>query len=141
MMKKIQHLIGGLCLLAAIASCEDYLDRSIETELTEEEVFKNFDSAQGFVEEMYAMIVDYSTAAHWQHFHCYGEDAVGIDTWQFDYAIDEGRYWAWQTNGPGSMFDGNTNTNADLPFDRAKLWPSSWAASENRILSLLMPIV
>ncbi|SHJ01111.1 RagB/SusD family nutrient uptake outer membrane protein [Pseudozobellia thermophila] len=126
-MLRVFKLLIAICFLGLLASCEDYLDKSIETELTKEEVFKNFDSAQGFVEEMYAMIVDYSTAAHWQHFHCYGEDAVGIDTWQFDYAIDEGRYWAWQTNGPGSMFDGPTNTNADLPFDRAKLWPSSWA--------------
>jgi len=124
-MNKVFKLISTMCLIGVFFSCEDYLDKTIETDLTVDEVFKNFDNAQGFVEEMYAMIVDYSTAAHWQHYMCYGEDAIGVETWLFDYAIDEGNYWNWQ--GSGSMFTGGGNTSSDLPFSRHAIWPSSWA--------------
>ncbi len=119
------------CLLLVTASCEDYLDKTIETDLNQGEVFKNFNNAQGFVEEMYAMVVNYGTATHWQSYMCYGDDAIGTQNWQFDYRIDQGRYWNWISTGGtgiGSIFyNENPNSNADLPFERAGIWQSSWA--------------
>lgn len=48
-------------------SCEDYLDKTIETDLSINEVFQDFDNSQGWVEEMYAMMVDYA-GAFWQYY-------------------------------------------------------------------------
>jgi len=118
-----------ICLIWLSSSCEDYLDKTIETDLDVQEVFKNFNNAQGFVEEMYALVVNYGTGTHWQSYMCYGDDAVGTQNWQFDYRIDQGRYWDWMMNGGmGTIFyEGATNTNADYPFDRAGIWQNSWA--------------
>ncbi len=116
-----------MCLLLGSFSCEEYLDKTIETDLDQEEVFKNFDNAQGFVEEMYAMVVNYGTATHWQGYMCYGDDAIGTQNWQFDYRIDQGRYWNW-IGGIGTFFyNDNANTSDGLPFRRAGIWQSSWA--------------
>ena len=121
---KFLFLIG---FVAISSSCEDYLDKTIETDLNKEEVFKNFNNAQGFIEEMYAMVVNYGTATHWQSYMCYGDDALGNQTWQFDYRIDQGRYWDWM-NDMGSIFYENTyNTNHNYPFNRHGIWQSSWA--------------
>ncbi|NJN26921.1 MAG: RagB/SusD family nutrient uptake outer membrane protein [Cyclobacteriaceae bacterium] len=134
-MKKYIAVIFIAASLFVFSGCEDYLDKSIETDLAIDDVFKNFVNAQGFVEEMYAQMVDYGTAMHWQSYMCLGEDAVGSDTWMFDYRIDEGRYWSWdQNDGMGTIFYLNRpwnnpphpNTNAELPFERSGIWNSSW---------------
>lgn len=123
----LTKIFGLICLLLGMSSCEDYLDKTIETDLDKDEVFKNFNNAQGFVEEMYAMVVNYGTATHWQSYMCYGDDAVGNQAWQFDYRIDQGRYWDWMGDIGTYFSDPDYDTNADYPFDRAGVWQSSWA--------------
>ena len=126
MIKHITKIVLLLSVFVGISSCEDYLDKSIETDVTINEVFKNFTNAQGFTEEMYAMVVDYGQAGHWQHFMCIGEDMIGNDTWQFHRAVDEGRYWSWMSDG-GCMFYEDANTGANKSLDRHGIWQSSWA--------------
>ncbi|MFA9388851.1 MAG: RagB/SusD family nutrient uptake outer membrane protein [Prolixibacteraceae bacterium] len=124
----MNHIVKISCLicLMGLLSCEDYLDKTIETDLQMEEVFKDFKNSQGFVEEMYAMIVDYGGAAHWQTFMANGEDAIGTDTWRWDYSVDAGDYWAW-LNEKRNIYYGGDDTNAELAFDRHGIYRSSWA--------------
>lgn len=123
-MRNLYKLISLVSLIGVMYSCEDYLDRSIETDLTVDEVFKNFESSQGFVEEMYAMIVDYSWA-HYANYPYYGEESIGVETWIFDYSSDQGRYWDWQDNF--NYFSGGGNTSSGEPHNKSAVWPSSWA--------------
>lgn len=44
----------GFCM----TSCEDYLDKSPESTVSEEDAFKNFRNFQGFIEEIYNCIPD-----------------------------------------------------------------------------------
>ncbi|MEN8805637.1 MAG: hypothetical protein ABF278_08435, partial [Wenyingzhuangia sp.] len=56
-------------------SCEDYLDVAPESVLSEEEVFSTFKNAQGFVEEMYALVVSYEMQTHTFQDYLFGDDA------------------------------------------------------------------
>ena len=71
-------------------SCEDYLDVAPEAVLNREEVFSTFENAQGFIEEMYALVVDYGTSAHTFQDYLYGDDAHGNRTWKASFLIDRG---------------------------------------------------
>ena len=54
-------LCSGLLSLAVglgMTSCEDYLDKSPESTVSEEDAFKNFRNFQGFIEEIYNCIPD-----------------------------------------------------------------------------------
>ena len=54
-------LCSGLLALAVglgMTSCEDYLDKSPESTVSEEDAFKNFRNFQGFIEEIYNCIPD-----------------------------------------------------------------------------------
>ena len=56
----------GFCM----TSCEDYLDKSPESTVSEEDAFKNFRNFQGFIEEIYNCIPDkekcnYCTSWNW----------------------------------------------------------------------------
>ena len=57
----MKNLITKLVLVFGLLlslSCEDYLDKAPESDLSQEDVFSTFENAQGFVEEMYALVVD-----------------------------------------------------------------------------------
>lgn len=93
---KISFVLG---LLLFSASCEDYLDIAPEANITVDEVFENFDNAQGFIEEMYSLVTDYQYGGHSQTDWLYGDDATINNGWQFSNHIDRGNLDQWQTHG------------------------------------------
>ena len=84
-MKSLIINISIITFLAFSFSCEDYLDKAPESDLTINEVFKDFQNAQGFVEEMYMYIVDYALGGHYQTFFCLGDDSDGRTTYLMDH--------------------------------------------------------
>lgn len=69
------------CSLALTTSCTDYLDKSPESDVSAEDAFKNFKNFQGFTEELYLCIPDFSKS-YWTTSWNWGEDdiqAVGIN--------------------------------------------------------------
>ena len=83
---KIVFILGLLISF----SCEDYLDVSPDAVIDEEEVFSTFNNAQGFVEEMYALVVSYEQQSHtFQDFLLVVEGFVDRPT-QASGAIDGG---------------------------------------------------
>ena len=62
-MKKYTQIIkcGLLALIMAGATaCTDYLDRSPDSSISSTDAFKNFTNFQGFTEELYYCIPDFS---------------------------------------------------------------------------------
>lgn len=53
------RIILGLLMLIGFASCEDYLDKAPELGLTEEDVFAEFESARGYLDQNYNMLEDF----------------------------------------------------------------------------------
>ena len=125
--------------LAFTVSCEDYLDRAPESNLSQEEVFSNFDNAQGFVEEMYALVVDYATASHTFQDYLYGDDAYGNRTWKASYQIDNGNLqglrnhnYSYLTNWKRSAYgSNNASTNRDQAARRPGLYDGSLRGIRN----------
>lgn len=120
-------------------SCEDYLDIAPESELDQTDVFSNFDNAQGFVEEMYALVVDYGTSAHTFQDYLYGDDAHGNRTWKGSYQIDNGDLnglnrsnysylTSWKNATYGSK---DANTNQNNQSRRPGLWDGSLKGIRN----------
>lgn len=117
------YIYRSIFILALLFSfsCEDYLDKAPESTLTEEEVFKDFDHAQGFVEQMYAYVVDYGTGGHWQTDYMYGDDAIINNTWMPSAQIDKGNLGFWRGNNFTYLSTGvNRNGHAydSNPFNR-----------------------
>jgi hypothetical protein len=56
---KIGIITGLLCFGLSFNSCEDYLDKAPAASYTENGVFGNFTSFQGWVEEMYVCMTRY----------------------------------------------------------------------------------
>ncbi len=111
-------LIAGIIMTGlTLGSCEDYLDKSPESNIIEEDVFGNFVSFQGFVEEMHNCIVDYHKRLGgnlYHNFNC-ADEVVSSRPLMWD----DGNYWDQK-----KLLIGTANTNLD-PMNK-QIWPLSW---------------
>ena len=100
MIKNIYKLIACgtlLLMIAALSSCKDYLDRSPEAEVSSTDAFISFNNFQGFVEELYSSVPDY-TIYTWACDWILGDEILnkvgGI--WVND-EMDKGNSWVWDS--------------------------------------------
>ena len=112
----------GFCM----TSCEDYLDKSPESTVSEEDAFKNFRNFQGFIEEIYNCIPDkekcnYCTSWNWGDDELFNSMGDGHMTHQ----ADLGNFRAWQSNGQCWLYRDSSNPASTNAFDHS-LWPHSW---------------
>ncbi|WP_207424919.1 RagB/SusD family nutrient uptake outer membrane protein [Desertivirga brevis] len=126
----ISCLIVWSCLF--FSSCEKYLDKDPETNISEKEAFKNFTNFQGFTEELYPCIVNFSNN-YWTNSFNWGEDEITstAGNYHFIHRIDEGNFWGWQSEfdgwGSGWLNRSNFSTNPGRFNPNNKdLWNAAW---------------
>lgn len=79
-----------------VSSCSDYLDKAPQSDISENDPYKNFKNFQGFVEGLYNCIPAMTS----RDFHScwnFGEDEFWEpnETRMMSYAIDQGNFWGW----------------------------------------------
>lgn len=132
-MKTSINIILKYSLILSVAliswSCDEYLDKSEDTNISEEEAFKNFTNFQGFTEELYQCIPDF-TNRYWTNSWNWGEDEIQSTARDFHFVvkIDNGNFWGWQSEhdgwGAGWMDTGNADRNAERMTK--DLWRNGW---------------
>lgn len=122
-------LAFGIIVAAGLVSCKKYLDRADESIVSGDDAFKNFTNFQGFTEELYNCIPDFSNA-YWTNSWNWGEDEIQSTARDFHFVvkIDNGDFWGWQAQydgwQAGWMDRNNTNTSDDR-FSKS-LWRLGW---------------
>lgn len=125
-------MVGGV-------SCKKYLDKAPESIVSEETAFKDFRNFQGFTEELYNCIPDF-TNRYWTNSWNWGDDEIQSTVQNFHIVnkIDNGDFWGWQREfdgwGAGFMDNAGANTNNDR-FTKG-LWPLAWYAIRKSNLGL-----
>lgn len=146
MKKFISYLLGACLLLGVLlfASCRKYLDKLPESEISSDQAFKNFTNFQGFTEQLYEGIPDF-TNAYWTNNWNWGDDIVTSS--DMDYQIvnmfDNGNFWGWQHEHNGwntSWMDKSSGQFGTIPgvghrFDR-DLWHDGWTTIRKANLGL-----
>ncbi|WP_299130781.1 RagB/SusD family nutrient uptake outer membrane protein [uncultured Winogradskyella sp.] len=99
-------------------SCEDYLDVQPDAVIDEEFVFSTFNNTQGFVEEMYALVVSYEQQTHTFQDFLLGDDGFVDRPTKASGDIDAGRFndvirdnFCYLNNHFNSQF-GSSGTNS-----------------------------
>jgi hypothetical protein len=127
---RITLSVGLLLAVLGLASCKKYLDRPLEANISEKDVFTNFRSFQGFTEELYSCLPDMSKST-WNSEWNMGDDVLSTTnaTYRLNAEFDNGNYRAWQTGGGGWdnswLDDSRANTNPNEVHDKG-LWPLCW---------------
>jgi hypothetical protein len=131
MNKYSKILLSTLVVAATISlvSCKKFLDREPQSVVSTDDAFKNYTNFQGFTEELYHCIPDF-TNAYWTNSWNWGEDEIQSTARDFHFVvkIDNGDFWGWQTQfdgwQAGWMDRSNTSTNDDR-FTKS-LWKLGW---------------
>ncbi len=128
-MKKISKLLILLVALFGVTSCSDFLNRDPQSLISEEDAFKNFINFQGYTEELYHCIPDF-TNRYWTNSFNWGEDEIQstANTFHFLVKIENGDFWGWQAQHDGwgaGWLDRNGWSTNDDRFTKG-LWPLAW---------------
>ena len=119
----------AISALFFISSCEDYLDREEESIVSEEEAFKNFTNFQGYTEELYHCIPDF-TNAYWTNSWNWGDDEIQSTSGDFHILpkFENGDFWAWQHEFDGWDAGWMNRNDATTDDDRMSkdLWTLGW---------------
>ena len=121
---------GLLTASFGLTSCEDYLEKTHESTVSEEDAFKTFRTFQGFTEELYYCLPDHAHC-YWQNSFNWGEDEIisfGKDYFM-GYKIDLGDFWGWQSGFDGwgcCWMDGSNVSSTSTDRMQKKLWPLAW---------------
>lgn len=128
--KNIQYYLRNSLVILMIAfssvSCEDYLDKAPEADITEKDVYGNFSSFQGFVEVMYNCIMDPDKGHAWNKY-LFADETLGPTPYQFDY----GNYWG----NEGYFYGVSVNVGSTNPRDR-RVWEYAWYGIRQANLAL-----
>ncbi|MNK67129.1 SusD family protein [compost metagenome] len=118
----------------SLLSCNKYLDKEEQSNVSSKEAFKNFINFQGYTEELYNCVVNFSNN-YWTNSWNWGEDEITSTANNFHFVnkIDQGNFWGWQREsdgwGAGWMDQGDfTTRNDDVFANRAfrDLWSAAW---------------
>lgn len=131
MNKYIKTLLsaGLIISLIGFGGCTKYLDRAPDSIVSGEEAFKNFVNFQGYTEELYHCIPDFSNG-YWTNSFNWGEDEIQTTGRDFHFVvkIDAGNFWGWQRQFDGwqaGWLDRNNNSTNDDRFTKS-LWGLGW---------------
>ncbi|MCQ2974040.1 MAG: RagB/SusD family nutrient uptake outer membrane protein [Bacteroidales bacterium] len=116
----------GALVTFSMTSCEDYLEKEPDTDISETEAFKNFTNFQGFVEQNYGNIPD-KESCNWCPSWNWGDDEIfnpEADS-RLTHQMDIGNFKAWTTTGNWLYKNDNNLTDYGNTFAHS-LYPSMW---------------
>jgi len=116
--KYIISIVVAIVALLYAVSCEDYLDKAPEADITDKDVFGNFTSFQGFVEQMYNCIMDPNKGMTWNSYSFADEQ---LNAWPFYNDFDLGNYFSSQ-----NYFYGKSVNMASQAARDRRVWEWSW---------------
>ena len=112
---KICVMIGLLCFGLSFNACVDYLNKAPEAIFTENDIFGNFNSFQGWVEEMYVCIP--KQLSMWRS-HDFTEVLCSSPVW-----FDDGNYWS-----QNDLYRDFIDVSPSSGEGGKGLWPNAWYA-------------
>lgn len=114
-----KYIVFSLLAFASlffVVSCEDYLDKSPDADITEKDVYGNFRSFQGFIEQMYNCIMDPDKGGAWNKYS-FADETLNNKIYNFDY----GNYWGHET-----YFYGQSVNVTVMEGRNRRVWEYAW---------------
>ncbi len=129
-MKRIKYNISFyvifILLISISTSCEDYLDKAPEADISEKDAFGNFFSFQGSIEELYNCVMDPDKGGAWNNYS-FADENLNNKIYNFDI----GNYWS----NEGYFSGKSVNTTSNEGRDR-RVYEYAWYAIRKANLAL-----
>ena len=129
---------GALFLGTGLTSCKKYLDKAPEASVSVNDVFTTFKSFQGFTEEMYECVPDYTKTTYDADWNLADEFVPTVVDWRMPTHMDNGDYWAVLTgNGWGQSYINGNGFNTSDGWGSKSLWLGCWYGIRKANLGLV----
>ena len=92
-MKTVSYLLILVLGAVLLSSCEEYLEKTPEATVTEEDVFGTYESFQGFVDANYGEVINYNTTYATTTCNMGGESLNNFISWSPAFTTWNGDYW------------------------------------------------
>jgi len=113
-------------MVVPLNSCEDYLDKAPQADISEKDAFGNFRSFQGFMEELYNCIMDPNKGGAWNQY-LFADETLNNKP----YAFDDGNYWSAE-----GYFYGQAVNTTDNNSRTKRVWEYAWYAIRKANLAI-----
>lgn len=117
-MKRISKYISAFCGILLFAGCEDYLDKTPDSDLSDEQIFGNYRNFQGYLDELYGRGMTRYLGQCWTASMDMGDDVYCNKTFPITANITIGSYWWVHSNK-----DHNPLMNGSLDAWGDGVWP------------------
>ena len=135
--KNIIRTYLALVVFLSTTSCEDYLERTEDSIISEETAFKNFENFQGFTEELYGYVPNFTHTWFESSWNWGDDEIVSVaGDGQIVADFDRGNFFSWQQSWGISWLNGGTNAAAGNRGGDKGLWPMAWYAIRKANLGL-----
>lgn len=124
-MLNIKYLIALLGIITLCVACEEYLDKAPEVNISEQDVFKKFNSFQGYVEDIYQCVPDETLGLYAEMNWNFADDVLCTHSNTLSKHFDAGDYWHWETKAC-SNFMGDVTINSNNAEGVKGYWQSGW---------------
>jgi hypothetical protein len=119
-------LISSVSSSVLLSSCEKYLDKAPEASISDKDVFGDFISFQGFVEELYNCIFDKNKGQAWNPY-LFADETLN----NHPYPFDQGNYWP----NEDYFYGKSVNTHDHNPRTK-RVWEYAWYAIRKANIAL-----
>lgn len=105
-----------------LAGCDSYLEKTPDADVTEEDIFRNYKTFQGYIDQCYTYLVDYNSHALTTGAEN-GDHSTAFQGWASANKYTQGRYWDFM-----SVMHSNYWSNAvdGIAENDSGIWPDGW---------------
>ena len=122
-MKTINYVILFIAGIFLFSSCDKYLDKTPEAEVTDSDIFGNYESFQGFEDVMYGYMIDYNSERNITSQNIGGE-VISNNAASSGYRSVRGDYW--KITGLSSSQGNYYFVDGSAPYETGGIWTGSW---------------
>jgi hypothetical protein len=127
-MKTINYAWVLVVASMLFASCDEYLDKTPDAVVSEEDIFSTYESFQGFVDANYAEILNYN-----HHYMVttadFGGDVFCYIHWASGWTGNDGDYWyiaGGHDDDTPSLFNSSFDNSWWGPNETSGIWAGGW---------------
>lgn len=139
MKKNITHIVLTLFIGLISLQCDEYLDQTPDSVITEQDLFSNYRDFQGFIDKNYSFIVDHVRQNEGASFLI--DDHATVGDYQTNMRAQNGDYYPF-IGGPtikNNLYNSNnSNANSKINTDNVGIWVDGWEGIRVNNLALKM---
>jgi len=125
MKNSIKFTLYFFAALLVFVACEDYLEKTPDADLTEDDIFNNYAGAQGFLDRCYNYMIDLNSHALTTGSEN-GDHSVAFEGWSSANKFWTGNYWEFLDRQHSNYWTNDVEPYTETEEEGSGIWVGGW---------------